>query len=113
MAMPSGYVREINSIKDELKRINGRTKALKTQQKITEGYLYTYMVKHGLEEFEGIKLKKITPKPKALRKSNTQKKEEAIRLFYGIGVPDPEGLYEEFLATQKVKKEGNTQEEEI
>ena len=103
MATPSGYVREIKSIKEELKRIAERAKALKVQQKATETHLYNYMIKHRIEEFEGIKVTKISPRPKAQRKSKAQKRAEAVNLFHQIGVPDPETLYEEFLATQKAK----------
>lgn len=104
MATPGGYVREIRSIKEELKRISERAKQLKLQQKTTEDHLYNYMVKHRMEEFEGIKVGKIAPKLKAQRRSKAQKRAEGVQLLYQIGVPDPENLYEVFLATQKATK---------
>lgn len=104
MATPSSYVREIKSIKEELKRTAERTKLLKKQQKTTEGHLYNYMVKHHIEEFEGIKAAKIAPKPVVKRRSKAQKRAEGVQLLFQIGVPDPETTYEEFLATQKATR---------
>lgn len=103
MATPSGYVREIKSMKDEIKRTNERMKALRLQLKTTQTHLYNYMVAHNLEEFENIKAAKIKPVAKPKQKTKAQKRQEGVELFYTIGVPDPETLYEQFLSTQKAK----------
>lgn len=103
MGSPMGYVREISSIKAEIKRLAEHTKQLRIQAKKTEAHLYAYMVRNNLEEYEGFKQAKLKPKPKNLRKSKAQKRSEGVTLLHQIGVPDPETFYDDFVATQKPK----------
>lgn len=103
------YVREIKSIKDELKRMQAKSKSLKEQKKKAETRLYHYMKNQNLEKFEGVSIKSITPKDRTFNKKASEKKHDAIKLLSEIGVPDPEGLWEELKKTQKVKIE-NTNE---
>jgi hypothetical protein len=101
----TSYVREMKSIKDELKRMQLRSKQLKEQKKKAESRLYHYMKNQHLEEFEGVKIKTITPKDKTFNKKASDKKHDAIKVLYEAGIPDPEGLWEELKRTQKVKIE--------
>lgn len=98
---PDGDVREINSIKEELKRINQRAKLLRTQKKEAESRLYRYMLRNDLEKYEGITLKSIEPKQPRPRKPVKAKKKDALALFYEVGIPDPDSFWEEFQQTQK------------
>ncbi len=100
MSRADAYVREIQSLKAEIKRLNAHVKRLRDQKKEKEGHLYKYMVKNNLEKHNGITIKSIRPKEKIQRKTPTQKKEDAIKLFRNIGIPRPENFWLEFQDTQ-------------
>ena len=101
MNNPNGYIKEIESIKKERKRIIARSRKLFAQQKKAEKHLYDYMVSHSLEEVGGIKKKNITPREKVPRKKKKEKKKDAIDLFRQTGIPDPEKFWEDLQRTQK------------
>jgi hypothetical protein len=98
---PDAYIREIESINDALKRLNTHAKTLREKKKVTTNHLYSWMKNHDIDEYNGIKIEKIKPKEKKFRKKEKDKKEDAIRLFTEIGIPDPEGFWSEFRETQK------------
>jgi hypothetical protein len=103
------YIREINSLDAEIKRSNDRTKALRTQRQNAKNNLYNYMVRHKLEQVTyGTTTLKIEqcapPKPRSKVKPKKLRTAEAIELFRTVGIPNPEGFYSEFEATQKSKK---------
>ena len=100
--MSDGYVHEIKSLRKEIKRLNGSLKVLRDQKNLTEGRLYQYMKKNGIEKLDGITINSIRPHSEQLpRKKKSEKKRDAVELFQQIGVSDPEGLWVEFQATQK------------
>ena len=99
--MSESYVRELDSINNELKRIRSHVKQLTIQKKIAEKRLYDYMKRNNLEKCGNYNIKKITPKPKVPRKTQKQKKQDAINLFKMKGIENPEKLFEEFKNTQK------------
>lgn len=101
---PDSYVKEIQSIKEELKRINSHAKKLREQKKAAEKRLYQYMKNNDLPKYEGITIKSITPKEAKPRKPAKAKKSDAINLFYQIGVPDPESFWDEFQQTQRYEE---------
>lgn len=95
------YVRQISDIETAIKRLNKQTSELRKKKKEAEVRLHSWMVKNGIEEYSNIKIKKVTPKPKAKRKPAKKKKEDTIRLFTEIGINDPEEMYE---ALQRIQK---------
>lgn len=103
MSNPESYVREINSIDQELKRMNTKTKKLRNQKKAKEKLLYQYMVKNKLEVYQGIKISSIQPKIK--RKTEKEKRAESIEMFRKAGIPNPEQFYEEYKKQMRAKKE--------
>lgn len=104
MVNPNGYIKEIESIKKERKRLNNQSRKLLAQQRNAENHLYTYMNSHHLEEFGGIKKKTIAPKEKLPRKKKKEKKKDAIDLFRQTGIPDPEKFWEDLQKTQKANE---------
>jgi len=102
MSTPNGYVHEILSLRKEIKRLNEHMKTLRDQKNLTEGRLYQYMNKNGIEKLDGITINSIKPRSEHLpRKKKSEKKRDAVELFQQIGVSDPEGLWTEFQATQR------------
>lgn len=95
------YVKSLNSINKELKRIKDQKKKLMEQKKKTEGSLYGLMSRYNIESYQGYKRAKLRPKEQAKRKPKSEKRRDAIQLLYSIGVPDPEGLYTELEKTRK------------
>lgn len=94
------YVNTIKSIDKELKRRREGIKKLNEEKKLNQRYLYQWMKSRGIDQLGGITLKSIEPKEKVIRKKPSEKKSEAIKLFHQIGVPDPQGFWEEFKKTQ-------------
>lgn len=101
---PSGYINEINSITEDLKRRDAVSKKLREQKKIAQGRLYDYMKNNNIAEYQGIKASSIAPKPKKILKTKEEKKDDAIALFRAKGVHDPEDFYEKFIKTQKTEE---------
>lgn len=102
MTTPEGYIRQISSIEDALKRHNQQVKDLRQKQRLAKNHLYEWMKSKGLEEYQGYTIKKVAPRPKIPRKKAKDKKEDALRLFSDIGVNDPEEFWEALQRTQKV-----------
>ena len=105
------YVRQISDIEIALKRLNKQTADLRKKKKEAEGHLHNWMVKHGVDEYSNIKIKKVTPKPKAKRKPAKKKKEDTIRLLADIGVNDPEELWNTIQSLQKAPVENQEGDE--
>lgn len=123
MSNPDAYIREINSLDQEIKRLNARLKLLRTQKKDKQKLLYKYMIKNKLESYGGKTLSSIRPRDAVHRKTEKQKKQEAIILFREAGIDNPEEFYKEFkeklkskpdekiesfISTSSVKKEKNS-----
>ena len=100
-----GYVRTLNSINKELKRLNDEKKRLTLEKKKIERFLYEAMKRTNVKEYQGYKTAKLSPKEKIkpLRKKKKEKYHDAIRLFTEVGIPDPEGFWNEFQRTQKIE----------
>jgi len=100
--MSDGYVHEIKSLRNEIKRLNASLKVLRDQKNLAEGRLYQYMKKNGVEKLDGITINSIKPRSEQLpRKKKSEKKRDAVELFQQIGVSDPEALWADFQATQR------------
>jgi len=109
--MSDGYVREIKSLRKEIKRLNGSLKLLRDQKNLAEGRLYNHMKKNGIEKTDGITIKSIIPREEKLpRKKKSEKKRDAIELFQEIGVSDPEALWVEFQSTQRYQNQDEVSE---
>lgn len=106
MAEPAGYVRQITSLNESLGRYTLLVKDLKKQKLLAQSRLYEHMKKHDLEEYQGIKIAKIAPKPKVVRVKDRDKKAKAVELFSQLGLNDPEGVYETLRTLQKPKVAG-------
>jgi hypothetical protein len=98
-------IRKLQSINDALKRNKEHGKKMRNEKRIVSERLYKTMKRHGFEEYGGIKIKNIEPKPKAVRKKLKHKKSDAVALFSQVGIPDPEGFWMEFQETQKYRPE--------
>ncbi len=97
---PDVYVNEIRSIEKEEKRLRAVQKKLREQKKKAQGYLYTHMESSGVEKYNNITKKSITPREKKVRKKAKDKKRDAIELFRLTGIPDPEKFWSDFKNTQ-------------
>ena len=105
MSSPEGYIREIKSLRKEIKRMNDHLKALRDQKKIAEDRLYRYMKKNDIEKLDGVTIKSIkSQNEKIPRKKKSEKKRDAIELFKEIGAADPERFWIDFQATQRYQK---------
>jgi hypothetical protein len=106
MTTAESYLREINNIDSELKRINIHSKNLREQKKRVSAGLYNYMQNHKLEKIsdgkKDITIERFAPKQKKCpSKPKSQKKIDAIELFRDVGIPNPEQFYKDFDNTQK------------
>jgi len=119
MNRAQGYAKEILSLKKEIKRLNAQLKKLRGQRKHAETNLYQHMVNYELDKVtltyddksQTITVKSITPKPKVIRKKKSDKEKDAIRLCEEVGIPDPQQFYEEFMETQRNRREGGLEGE--
>lgn len=96
-----GYIREIENVEREIKRLRLKIKELKKQKMTAELHLANTMERMHITEVGKIKLEKIKPKEKVKRKSRKQQKKEALRLFQEVGIPDPETFYTELERRKK------------
>ena len=103
MSNPDAYIREINSLDQEIKRLNARLKILRNQKKDKQKLLYKYMIKNKLESYGGKTIASIRPRDTIHRKTEKQKKQEAIILLREAGIEDPESFYNEFKEKLKSK----------
>ena len=99
----SKYVDEINNIENEMKRLRKRLKQLRELKIGPSKALQRYMDTNNLKIYKGIKIEKITPTPKILKKPPSQKKKDALRFFREAGVGNPETFYHQYLLTQKME----------
>ncbi len=95
-----GYIKELNSLKAEIKRLNDEMKKLRIEKKSTERRLYEWMKIYGHTTYENYRLELVKPKTNIPRKKKNDKIRDALVLFRNIGIPDPEEFYEEFKKTQ-------------
>ena len=98
-----GTVREISSLNAEIKRLNTRKRDLMDQKKRAQQILYNYMNDNNLEEYKGIKVKRIEPKPKRQRASIKHKRDTAIDMLFRAGIPDPQGFWSNYEDAVKPK----------
>ena len=114
MATADGYIHEIKSLRKEIKRLNDHMRTLRDQKNITEGRLYQYMKKNGIEKLDGITINSIRPRSEHLpRKKKSEKRRDAVELFQQIGVSDPEALWAEFQATQKYQGQEESSQSQV
>lgn len=98
-----GYVSEINSLKQEIARLNAHLAKLRHQKKEAEKHLYNYMSRHGIEKLHGISIGSIKPRASTRKpvKPKKERKQEAIELFREVGIPDPVAFWQDFERTQR------------
>lgn len=99
---PDAFVREIQSIENEERRLRTRARKLREQKRKAQAHLYEYMEKNGIERYGGVTKKSISPRQKTVRKKAKEKKKDALELFRKTGIPDPEKFWNEFQRTQKI-----------
>nr|WNL49882.1 hypothetical protein MarFTMF_366 [Marseillevirus sp.] len=96
----TSYIKQIESISGELKRLSSRSKELRERKKDLEVKLLDYMVKRSLEEFNGYKRKKLEPRPRAPRLKKKEKDEIRLRMLEDVGLPDPRGFLEQMIKAE-------------
>lgn len=101
MSNPNAYIKEIDSLTFEIKRLNTVLKKLRKQKRAAQTHLYNYMVRNKIEKYGGHTIKSVCPRQSRPRKSKSAKKADAIELFRQVGIVDPEKFFTEFNATQK------------
>ena len=109
MSRADSYIREIQSLDGEIKRLNSHLKKLREQKKKAQGHLYSYMKRRNLEKCGKYTIKSVTPRPSKPRKPESAKKADAIELFRQVGIPDPAAFFVEFKATQRYQDSEQTQ----
>lgn len=107
MSNPDSYIREIDSIDQELKRTNARLKILRNQKREKQTLLYKYMIKNKLDTYRGKSLASVRPREHYQRKTEAQKKQESIMLFREAGIDNPEEFYQEYKEKLKSKDPSN------
>jgi|GEM_PF-3901155 len=98
MGTLDSYIYTINSINDELKKLNSRCKSLRIQKKETEDHLKQEMKCRGIVEYKGIHIDNLVKKRLPI-KPKKEKREDAINLFRNTGIIQPEKLWEELEQT--------------
>jgi hypothetical protein len=95
-------VKELDSIKAEIKRNNDANKVLRTRSKVIENDIKDYL---GSKDQEGIKFKNrsfiLEHSISHKRKGKKDKESETVRLLKNMGVSDTENAYKELLAVQR------------
>lgn len=98
------YSHSLKSINEEIKRLNQRLASLRIEKMNTERRFKKWQRMNGLDEYDGYKREKLCKnddRPKMARLKKQEKVDVAVRLFREVGVPDPEGLYNELVEVQK------------
>ncbi|ADB03987.1 hypothetical protein MAR_ORF208 [Marseillevirus marseillevirus] len=96
----SSYIKQIESISGELKRLSERSKDLRERKKGLEAKLLDFMDKRSIEEFQGYKRKKLEPKQRVPRLKKKEKDEIRLRMLEEVGLPDPRGFLEQMLKAE-------------
>jgi len=96
----SSYVYTLNSLNDEIKRLNAHLKNLREQKRETQRLLKAYMDSQGIVEVDGIKAVNLTTRQRRPRKKKAEKEIDALRLFQETGIPNPKEFYIRFQETQ-------------
>lgn len=106
----NGTIREINSLKNEITRINLQKKKLLDQKKVAEAKLYKYMAKSNIGEMGGITQKSIRPKGEnqTKRKPISEQRDDAYELFYNNGIRDPKNMWDELQKLKKYQSENSS-----
>jgi hypothetical protein len=99
--MGEAYVRQLKDLASAMARHTAEIKKIREKQKEAKARLAEWMERNSHDEYHGYKLSKIKPKPKVPKKTQKDKKRDAIHLFNEIGVPDPNDFWDRFQETQK------------
>ena len=79
MSKPDSYIREMDSIDQELKRTNARLKILRNQKREKQTLLYKYIIKNKLDTYRGKSLASVRPREHYQRKTEAQKNTLPLR----------------------------------
>jgi hypothetical protein len=101
MNRAESYVKQIESINAELKRLNARRRILLQQKREQEQYLYKHMKSNNIEKYKGYTQDKIAPKDKVKRKPRKEQEKDGVKYFEEHGFTDPKRAYDEFTFTRK------------
>lgn len=97
-----GYSAELRLIEKELKISNKKSNDLRKRKKIVSEKLYNYMCKYNLTAVDGYSREKLEPPaPKPEKKTESQKRRDAMELFEQVGIRNVDQFYQEFARTQK------------
>lgn len=90
---PDGFVRQINSLDETLKKYNEKIKELKKKREFAHAKLSEWMNKKRLDTYKGISAKK-PPAPRKKPVTKKYKNQHTRKLLQDIGVPDPDDILE-------------------
>ena len=97
-----GYSAELRLIEKELKISNKKSNDLRKRKKVVSEKLYKYMCKYNLATVDGYSREKLEPPaPKPEKKTEAQKRRDAMELFEQVGIRNVDQFYQEFSKTQK------------
>ena len=75
------YIRQMKEIDSALKRLNMQTAELRKKKKEATSRLYSWMLKHNVDSYSNIEIKKIAPKQRIKKKPPKKRKEDAMILL--------------------------------
>jgi hypothetical protein len=89
------HLHRYNEITKELTRLNTITRELRKQKKDARDKLYDHMRTHGLTNYKGMKIDKISPpKEKKKSKTKTQREKDAVAILTSLGVGDAKNIWQ-------------------
>lgn len=94
---------EVDSISDEIKKVNAIIRELRNDKKEKEQQIYKFMDEYDIKEYKQYNQQhKDKPRKKRLtKKEREQRDTNIIRFFESLGANNPRELYTEFKAISK------------
>jgi hypothetical protein len=105
-----GAVREIESIRKEVKRLNARAKFLRDKEVVLKSVLKEFMETKEIPKIQSVTLKSVTPRAK--RKPMKEKVRDACLFLEEQGIDDPKTFWSQLQQTQKASTVKNDTQEE-
>lgn len=100
----SELARRLRQLDAELVKANGRVRALRELKAKTTTEIYNFMTRFSINELDGIRIEKVRPKEKVLRKPKAEKEADAVDLCFRTGIPNPETFLRMLEATKKFQR---------
>lgn len=98
------HARRIQKIDAEIKRLQARIKELRGEREKAAVMVVKAMDRTGVDEIEGVKRARVTPKQRAPLKPKKARDRDALALLSQIGVPNPERTWANLRATQTARQ---------